>query len=160
MNSNESSKKTWIVGSVIGIAVIGSLVAWAFGMKDEGIKQPQRPVGEGVTPEEGAQTSAYADGEYTATGVYSSPAGPEELEVKVVLAGGTITSTTVVGKATNPASQRLQNAFIESVNAEVVGKSIDEVNLGVVSGASLTPKGFNDAIAKIKVQAAAQTTQQ
>jgi hypothetical protein len=35
----------------------------------------------------------------------------------------------------------------------VVGKKIDEVQLTKVSGSSLTPQGFNDALAKIKAEA-------
>jgi hypothetical protein len=35
----------------------------------------------------------------------------------------------------------------------VVGKNIDEVNLGKVSGSSLTPIGFNNAIEDIRSQA-------
>jgi 23S rRNA (uracil1939-C5)-methyltransferase len=36
---------------------------------------------------------------------------------------------------------------------QVVGKNIEELNLTVVNGSSLTPKGFMDALAKIKVDA-------
>jgi hypothetical protein len=53
----------------------------------------------------------------------------------------------------NKISQRLQGMFAEGYQAEVVGKSLDEIDLDVVNGSSLTPKGFMDALDDIKAGA-------
>lgn len=98
--------------------------------------------------------SAYKNGTYSADGVYRSPAGAEEIHVTVTLKDDVVTAAQVEGTATHPKSKAMQEAFIAGFGAQVVGKSIDELSLGVVNGSSLTPKGFMDAVAKIKVEAA------
>jgi hypothetical protein len=98
--------------------------------------------------------SSYEDGTYSADGVYRSPAGAEEIHVTLTLEDDIITAAQVEGTATNPKSKVMQGQFIAGFNEQVVGKSIDELSLGVVNGSSLTPKGFMDAVAKIKVEAA------
>jgi pyridoxine 5'-phosphate synthase PdxJ len=47
----------------------------------------------------------------------------------------------------------LQRHFAEAVPAVVVGKRIDEVNVGHLAGGSGTPYGFNAAIEQIKAEA-------
>ena len=100
-------------------------------------------------------TSSYKDGTYTATGSYDSPAGTENVKVSVVLKGGIVTASTVTNEATDHTSSRYQNMFISGYAQYVNGKSIASLNVGKVSGSSLTPIGFNQAIAKIKTQATA-----
>lgn len=99
------------------------------------------------------KASSYKDGTYTVVGEYTSPGGPEELGVTLILAKGVVTDATVEVKATRPASKARQTDFAENYKTEIVGKNIDEINLGKVSGSSLTPKGFNDAVDKIKAEA-------
>ena len=99
--------------------------------------------------------SAYKDGVYTVDGQYVSPGGQEEIGVSLTLKDGMITDAVVTPKATRPISVKMQGVFSENYKPLVVGKSIDEVTLDVVSGSSLTPKGFNDAVTKIKEQAKA-----
>ncbi|MGH2449825.1 MAG: hypothetical protein ACRDGE_00855 [Candidatus Limnocylindria bacterium] len=48
----------------------------------------------------------------------------------------------------------MQRRFAAAVPAVVVGKPIDEVKVGRLAGSSGTPDGFNDAIQRIKRQAA------
>ncbi len=108
------------------------------------------------TPSAGITHGAYKNGTYTAVGHYYSPAGPESLNVSITLAGNTITDANIDPQAVNKKSVFMQDAFIAGYKAQVIGKNIDEVNLVNVSGSSLTPKGFNDALAQVKVQAAAK----
>lgn len=105
------------------------------------------------TPE--ADVNMYKDGTYTMVGSYNSPAGPESIEITVTLKDGIITDTSAVPQATVPASVNWQGVFAKNYETLVVGKKIDEVSLDKVSGSSLTPKGFNDAITKIKAEAQA-----
>ncbi len=100
-----------------------------------------------------SQKSKYKDGTYTAMGSYNSPGGPDDLTVSVTLKDDIIVDSTVTNGAHDPKSTRIQNDFIANYKPFVTGKNIDEVYLTKVSGSSLTGAGFNDALAKIKVQA-------
>jgi hypothetical protein len=100
-------------------------------------------------------TDQYTDGTYDATGNYTSPAGAEEMDVTLILADDVVTDATFTGKATNPVSKVRQQAFADGFKELVVGKSIDAIALTKVNGSSLVPKGFMDAVAKIKLEAQA-----
>lgn len=95
----------------------------------------------------------YKNGVYTEDGHYQSPGGAESITVKVTLRGGKIVDSEVTSRAELPNSKIFQGKFIGGYKEFVTGKNIDEVNLAHVSGSSLTPKGFNDAIEKIKADA-------
>ena len=64
-----------------------------------------------------------------------------------------ITGSEVEVKATRPISKTRQTDFAANYKSFVEGKNIDEVSLTKVSGSSLSPKGFNDAVEQIKEQA-------
>ena len=100
-----------------------------------------------------AAMSAYKDGTYTAEGDYISPGGPEKINVTLTLSNDVVTNAQVQGEATNPRSQTYQGKFISGFKSLVVGQKIANLQLSNVSGSSLTPKGFNDAVQKIKAQA-------
>lgn len=102
-----------------------------------------------------ATNFTFKDGTYSATGHYSSPGGAETIEVSLTLKDGIITDANVVSDAFRPMSMRMQGMFVDSYKPLVVGKSLNEVNLSKVSGSSLTPRGFNDAVAQIKTEAKA-----
>lgn len=98
--------------------------------------------------------NGYKDGTYTQTGSYVSPAGPEDVDVTLTLKSNVITDVSFLGKAKNQGSVFNQTNFTAGFKELVIGKNLDEVSLTVVNGASLTPKGFNNAIEKIKAVAA------
>lgn len=98
-------------------------------------------------------TSLYKDGSYTATGEYQAPGGLESINISVTLKDGTITDTSAVSGSVDRDSAEYQQLFISHYRRFVVGKNIDSVSLDRVSGSSLTPQGFNDAINQIKQQA-------
>lgn len=99
------------------------------------------------------ESSMYKDGTYEMVGNYVSPGGPETVGVTVTLANDVITDTTIEVQATRPTSKEKQEDFAANYKPMVIGKNIDEVVLTKVSGSSLTPKGFNDALEKIKAEA-------
>lgn len=105
------------------------------------------------TDEQSQNVKNYQDGTYQATSKYISPGGEREIAVSVILKDGVVTDSTFEGFATDPASKRFQGEFAEGFKPLVVGKNIDELNLQKVSGSSLTPKGFMDALESIKTQA-------
>jgi len=122
---------------------------------------PSQPVNTPVTPTPPPATvpkqtaSVYTNGTYTATGSYMSPGGQEQLSVTLTLVNDIITAVSVTPGAYDRRSQNYQNMFISGYQQYVIGKNIADVNLGAISGSSLTPIGFNDALAQIKSQAKA-----
>jgi uncharacterized protein with FMN-binding domain len=108
-------------------------------------------------PAEGAPADAagaYADGEYEASGSYSRPSGTSEVDVALTLEGDTVTAVEVTPKASGTSLQ-YQEKFASGIADEVVGKSLDEIDVSKVSGSSLTSQGFNAALEEIKSEAAA-----
>ena len=97
--------------------------------------------------------STYKDGVYTSTGNYTSPGGAEKIGVTVTLKDGVIEDAIIKSIAERPNTIKFQGIFIQNFEPLVVGKNIDEVKLDKVAGSSLSPKGFNDALEKIKAEA-------
>jgi len=94
--------------------------------------------------------SKYTDGEYTVEGKY----GNKSIMVKLKLDGDAIKQVAVTPNTTIQRSLKLQKDFAAAIPDVVVGKPIDEVYLDKLAGSSKTTKGFNDALEKIKSEAA------
>ena len=106
------------------------------------------------SPRAGTNSSGteYRDGTYTAKGVYGG--APSYLTVTVTVSADTIIKVTVEPMPKNNAISRgYQERFAAAVPGVVIGKSLDDVKVGKLVGASGCPDGFNDAIAKIREQA-------
>jgi uncharacterized protein with FMN-binding domain len=150
-----SSNAVKLIGLIIVVAVIAFLV-WEFGLKGESSENNENMT---VQPTVPAQTTsaprmaAYRDGTYEATGEYTNPASREEIDVTITIADGKITQASFTGTPDNATTTRMQTNLRNGLNEAVVGKSIDEVNLTVVNGSSLAPRGFMDALSKIKAEA-------
>jgi uncharacterized protein with FMN-binding domain len=102
-----------------------------------------------------ASASTYKDGTYDAEESYSNPGGESEVKVELTLAGNKITEVSVTPEAENGTSKQYQAKFASGISDEVVGKSLDELNVSKVAGSSLTSSGFNAAIDEIKADAKA-----
>lgn len=140
-------------GLAVALATIG-LVAGACGSDDSASSTS--------TPAEAADVNAatssaahgtYKDGTYSATGHYVSPGGPQQVGVTVTLSNGVINALQLDTSKTKGTSKEYQGKFTGGVDAIVVGKNIDDLDVHKVSGSSLTSIGFNDAIAQIKTEA-------
>ncbi len=99
--------------------------------------------------------SKYKDGTYTASSSYSVPEGTEQITVTLTIADDIVVDATVVNDASRGDSRKYQSRFQSGYKAQVIGKNIDDIQLSRVSGSSLTPRGFNSALAKIKTQSIA-----
>ena len=97
--------------------------------------------------------SVYQDGTYSADGTYVSPNGTETVGVELTLASGTVTAVNITQHPSNPNTRKFQGEFAGGIAAQIVGKSIDELNVSKVAGSSLTSGGFNQAVEKIKAEA-------
>ncbi len=162
---NKNSIVVWsIVVLVIAIAAYGLL---NYVRKDSVVEEAPiaLPVAPTVAPSAIPEVSPtpvvpqvnfkYKEGTYSVTGNYNSPGGAEEVGVKVTVKNDMITDAVVEVRATRPTSVKWQTAFSSGVKEAVMGKKLDEVKLDKVSGSSLTPKGWNEAIGEIQVQAKA-----
>ncbi len=139
------------IAGVIVIAV--AILAFnGSGLKEQKNSTSPNPSPSAVVSEKKIAVN-YRNGQYKAVGSYVSPGGPREIEVVLTLEDGTIVDSVFVGNATDPASKRFQGEFSDNYKTFVIGKNIDEISLTKVSGSSLTPKGFNDAVEKIKAEA-------
>jgi uncharacterized protein with FMN-binding domain len=100
-----------------------------------------------------ASGTAYRDGNYTVRGVYGG--APSYMTISLALADDTITGVTVEPMPeNNDTSRGYQERFAAAVPDEVIGKSLDDADVGIIAGASGCADGFNDALAKIRDQAA------
>jgi uncharacterized protein with FMN-binding domain len=148
---------------IVGLIVILVVAFFAFqGKKKENtqtvVESVVSPTGVNsvsVKPTGVSQSEIYKDGTYTAVGDYTSPGGAENIGVTVTLKNDVIESADVKSMAERPNTIKFQGIFIENYKPLVIGKNIDEVKLDRVSGSSLSPKGFNDALDKIKAEAKA-----
>lgn len=102
----------------------------------------------------GPTSGPYTDGDYSATGDYQSPGGPEKIDVEVKLKSDVVMAVTVTPTATANQAMRYQTQFAGGIADVVVGKKIDSLKVDKVAGSSLTSDGFNAAIATIKSEAA------
>ena len=113
----------------------------------------EAPADASETPDAGNEEAGYADGDYEAEGTYSNPGGESTVKVDLTIKDGTISDVTVTPEATNLTSQQYQTKFAGGVAKQVVGKSLDDLDVQKVAGSSLTSQGFNDAIESIKGEA-------
>jgi hypothetical protein len=113
------------------------------------------PVDQTAPPAAAGKVSAatYKDGTYSADATYQSPAGQEDVHVTVTLKNNIVTDSSFSGTPRSPRSQMMMDAFGQHYQSLVIGKKIDEIHLTQVSGSSLTPIGFNNALTKIEAEA-------
>lgn len=157
MEQKSNSNLIKIFG-VVFVVIIAAVVGWQVlgnSSKKEQVNIQPDPTSEGSVnvEDQNGERNRYRNGKYSALGNYQSPAQLEEVEINLTVADGVITDGEFIAKATHPTSKKLQGMFAQGFKEAVIGKNIDEVNVIVVNGSSLTPKGFMDALEKIKTQA-------
>lgn len=145
-----------VTGAVAAVAAVGLATA-ACGSDDANPADATSTTGAATSASPGASQSAgtgeYKNGTYRATGRYTSPGGQQQIGVQVTLANSTITALSVDRSQTRGTSAEYQAKFASGIDAQVIGKNIDDLDVSKVSGSSLTSGGFNDAISQIKSQA-------
>lgn len=110
--------------------------------------------GAGAGPDTGTDAETYTDGTYEAQGSYANPGGQSSVDVTMTVADNIVTEVEVAPGASGT-SLSYQQQFIAGIDASVVGKSLNDIEVTKVSGSSLTSGGFNKALAQIKSEAAA-----
>ena len=167
--SASSHKKIGISIALAVIIIVAVIIA--FSMKGSGSNMAPSTTADDTTTTSVATSSAattstststttvasspYKDGTYTATGSYMSPGGADKIGVTLTIKNGVVTDASVAPMPGDHMSQRYQTMFASGYTTYVVGKNLSDLNVGKVSGSSLTPQGFNDAVAQIRAQAQA-----
>lgn len=95
------------------------------------------------------------DGTYSATASYDTPGGVQDITVKLTIAGGSVSDSSLIQNASGREDEAYQSAFESEYQSQVVGKKISDISLNRVAGASLTTDGFNTALLDIANQAKA-----
>lgn len=108
----------------------------------------------GAAEAEDAPSVDYVDGTYTAEGSYQTPETVETVSVMLTLRSGVVTDVEVTGEPQTRETEQYQGAFVGGIAEEIVGVSVDELDVSRVAGSSLTSAGFNAAVHDIKEQAA------
>ncbi|MCW1907929.1 MAG: hypothetical protein KIH63_001140 [Candidatus Saccharibacteria bacterium] len=120
---------------------------------EETTTTPANPPAASTVSPPAAATTKYKNGTYTATGSYSTPESTETISISLTVENDVVTATSAQNTAKDRESKEYQADFISGYKAQVIGKALASLNLGNVSGSSLTPIGFNNAVAKIRTQA-------
>lgn len=99
--------------------------------------------------------TAYKDGVYTAAVNYNAPdrmSHPVTLHLTIVK--DIVTASDIsFGTEAVGATADYQKKFTAAYKTQVIGKSLDSINLARVGGASLTSNAFNEAKAKVAAEA-------
>lgn len=138
----------------IGLAIVAGAIIVIAGMQ---FRTSQAPQGKAVMTENTITPTqeqvSLKDGIYESVGKYQSPGGPEQLGVKLEIKNNAVVSADITTFPTKEKTEQFQNIFKESFSGQVIGKDIRTLKLDKVAASSLTPKGFNDAVAQIVKQA-------
>jgi len=145
-------KKNSLVPGVLIVAFIAVAVIY-YGLNKPNGSMKKTTSETTDTSSAAAMMASYKNGEYSMVGDYVSPGGDEQIGVKVTLENGVITAAEVTPMAERPNSVKFQGIFAKNFAPLIIGKNINEVKIDKVSGSSLSPKGFKDAIEKIKAEA-------
>jgi uncharacterized protein with FMN-binding domain len=159
MEPQQSSSKTIAIIATL-LVIVGAVFMFVFNTRQAvsantqeqttPTTEPTQPIPPTPIP---TTSGTYKNGTYTAAGSYKSPAGSEEVSVTLTVQNDMISAVSVSGGSPNETSQRFIKALTSGVDAAIVGKNISEVQPTVISGASLTSKGFYTAVEAIKAQA-------
>ena len=146
-----SFRKNVLVG-IAGLSLAGSAAGCAPGA--QGTPAPATQPATSAAATAAAPAGSYKDGNYSADGNYVSPNGQETVGVQLTLAGGSVSDVVITPHPSNPNTKKFQGEFASGIKAQIVGKKLDEIKVSKVAGSSLTSGGFNQAVDKIKTEAA------
>src|SRR5690242_4339550 len=100
-----------------------------------------------------AEDHSYADGTYSALGGYSSPGGPQSINVAIQLKNDAVAWVMVTPSSFIGEAGEFQSRFADEIQDQVVGVDVDQITVSRVAGSSLTSTAFNEALSQIKSEA-------
>lgn len=167
--SYSDQTKTKLIVGVVVVALIGAVLLFTEHTKSQQnnaadmattsqqtatqTTPSQTTTSTGSTPV--SSTATFKDGTYTASSDYRVPPGIESIKVTLTVKNGQVTNSSIINSENDHTSVVFQQSFSHDYQAYVVGKSLSTLDLSVISGASDTTQGFNDAVAQIRNQAQA-----
>lgn len=111
------------------------------------------PVEDDTTSLVDTATEGIAAATFTGSGTYLTPArSSHKIDVTLTVEAGIVTAADVVYDDGDGFSNPNQERFDGAYEAQVIGKSLSEISLSRVGGASLTSEAFNQAVAEIRAQ--------
>jgi uncharacterized protein with FMN-binding domain len=99
------------------------------------------------------ESTTYFDGEYSARGWYGSL--PSHQDVTLTIEDGTVTEVAITTPAEDETSLGFQQRFAQALPDEIIGRSLDDITIDRLAGASGCSEGFMDALAEIRQTARA-----
>ncbi|WP_341998836.1 hypothetical protein MRBLWH7_000494 [Microbacterium sp. LWH7-1.2] len=94
------------------------------------------------------QTSAYVDGEHSARGWYGSL--PSHQDVTLTIDDGAVTEVQITTPAEDETSLGYQQRFAQALPGAIIGRSLDEIAIDRLAGASGCSEGFMNALTQIR----------
>jgi hypothetical protein len=83
---------------------------------------------------------------------YKTPGGLHAVGFNITVTDGKISGVRITPSNDNEVSTKFQVKFGEEVSKSVIGKTAKDLNIDIVSGASLTTKAFNEFITDISTK--------
>jgi len=172
-NAYQERARKKIILTIVSVSIIGGLIVVSDQLKapssastntvipsplaSSTLNPASSPISTNNTTTSSSSQSAsnYKDGTFSASSSYIVPHGNESIQVSVSLQNGVITNASVQNSEGDRESAQYQEEFAAEYKSYVIGKKLDGLNLDVVSGASDTTQGFNDALSKIAAKAQA-----
>ncbi|MDB5184818.1 MAG: hypothetical protein JWN38_626 [Candidatus Saccharibacteria bacterium] len=168
MDSQQSNGKgkVYVIAGVVVLVIIAAVVALSNKQSSDAnstagtanssqVDTTSNPENNAPTSTTDSGTATYKDGTYSADASYRTPQDTESIKVTLTLSSGVVTDSTVVSSFNTPEARQYQTDFANSYKSQVVGKKITDIKLGKISGSSLTPPAFNQAVSKIETAAQA-----
>lgn len=143
--------------AVASVTVLMPLAGCGTDNNGQSAPPPSRPsTPQPPSDQTGTESTKYADGTYSARGVYGG--APSYMDFTITLDDGVITEVeSELMTDNNDTSRGYQERFAAAVGNEVIGESIADLEIGVIAGASGCADGFNDALATIREEAATRS---
>lgn len=156
MQESKSPNKGIITLVVIVLLVAAASAAVVLGSNKQPVNNTSAASAVAASPSVSISPNAtFKDGTYTATAKYDTPGGSQSMTVKLTVASGSVTDSSIQQTASSSEDQQFEDGFDSAYKSQVIGKKLSDINLHSVSGASLTTDGFNSALGDIAKQAQA-----
>ena len=139
-----------MVQILITVSLAVSLIASNNQIRDLVFRTPNKNTEYNNNPD----TYLNRNGQYVVSADYEIPYGYiEPMTVSVTLLNDRVVSSTVAFNTVNLTSEGYQRAFENLYRTRVTGRTLNNIELSRIGGASLTSEAFNQALQNIKSQA-------
>jgi uncharacterized protein with FMN-binding domain len=172
VNTYEKNGRLKVTGIIISVVFLGGTVITADKIKHSAsvtavavIPTINSPLDSPAVPTTQSPSSSTAGpastpatvktASYTAAASYRVPHGQESIQVTLAVSNGVITDASIKNSENDNVSASYQQDFSASYKSYVVGKSISGLQVDIISGASDTTAGFNNALSQIATKAQA-----